>query len=77
MTRALGLAQFARLCIEAEAMASSRGGSHCTIKAPGGQVEAGSLDVLIGSHRIHSLIGSYMKDPVGAAPLPSRPEATV
>ena len=54
--------QFIRLCIEAEATAKAQGGSGCTVSAPDGAMP---LDVLIGSHRIHGLIDSYMRDPFG------------
>lgn len=64
--------EFIRLCVEAEAAAQAQGGSRCTMKPPGGQLDAGPLDVLIGSHRIRGLVESYMRDPVGASPLGSR-----
>ncbi len=65
-------AEFTRLCVEAEAAAQAKGGSGSSIKPPGGQLDAGPLDVLIGSHRIRGLVERYMRDPVGASPLPSR-----
>ena len=67
-------AEFARLCIEAEAAAAIAGGSGSTIAPPGGQFDAGPLEVLIGSYRIRGLVERYMRgefasDPAGNDPL--------
>jgi hypothetical protein len=66
-------AEFARLCIEAEAAAAMAGGSGSTIAPPGGQFDAGPLEVLIGSYRIRGLVERYMRgefasDPAGKDP---------
>ena len=66
--RALNPSQFTRLAIEVEGIAQGPRGSRRRVTPPGGELNAETLTVLIGSLRLRGLVETYMADPTTAQP---------